>query len=124
MIWEGKRLRDVSEADLRAVLESGMEEHKHVDYKAEPYANNDAGQKDFLIDVCAFANAEGGILLIGVPEARDPKNGKPTGAPDLSRLEGIEASNPESVLVGYDSRVVSCIEDRVSLETHAIKLAN
>ncbi len=49
MIWEGKRLRDITEGDLRAVLESGMEEHKHLDYKAELYSNNDAGQKDFLI---------------------------------------------------------------------------
>jgi hypothetical protein len=124
VIWEGKRLSEVTEVDLRGILESGTEEHKHLDYKAELYPNNDAGQKDFLIDVCAFANPEGGILLMGVPEARDPKNGKPTGAPDLSKFEGIETPNPESVLVGYDSRVVSCIEDRISLETHAIKLAN
>jgi predicted HTH transcriptional regulator len=67
MIWEGKRLRDVTETDLRQILESGVEEQKHLDYKAELYAKNDAGQKDFLIDVCAFANAEGGILLIGTP---------------------------------------------------------
>lgn len=124
MIWEGKRLNEVTELDLRKILDSGTEEHKHLDYKAELYPTNDAGQKDFLIDVCAFANAEGGILLIGVPEARDPQNGKPTGVPDVSRFKGIEAPNPESVLVGYDSRVVSCIEDRLSLETHAIKLSN
>ncbi|SRR6266404_201526 len=110
--------------DLRAVLESGMEEHKHLDYKAELYANNDAGQKDFLIDVCAFANAEGGILLIGVPELRDPGNGQPTGAPDLGRLEGIATSNPESLLISYDSRVVSGIEERLPLETHPIRLKN
>ncbi|HET8926032.1 MAG TPA: ATP-binding protein [Candidatus Acidoferrum sp.] len=102
MIWEDKRLNEVTELDLRKILDSGIEEHKHLDYKAELYPNNDAGQKDFLIDVCAFANAEGGILLIGVPEARDTKNGKPTGVPDLSKFEGIEVPNPESVLLGYD----------------------
>jgi hypothetical protein len=124
MIWEGKGLSEVTEPDLRKILESGIEEHKHLDYKAELYATNDAGQKDFLIDVCAFANAEGGILLIGIPEMRDPKNGQPSGAPDVSKFEGVESPNPESVLVGYDSRVVSCIEERLSLETHAIKLGN
>jgi hypothetical protein len=124
MIWEGNRLRDISEADLRQILESGVEEHKHLDYKAELYATNDAGKKDFLIDVCAFANAEGGILLIGVPEVRDSGNGQPTGAPDLSKFEGIESTNPDAVLLSYDSRVVSGIEERLSLETHAIKLGN
>src|SRR6266478_2437772 len=124
MIWEGKRLSEVTEVELRRILESGIEEHKHLEYKAELYPNNDAGQKDFLIDICAFANAEGGILLIGVPEARDTKNGQPTGAPDLSRFEGIEAANPQSVLLSYDSRVVSGVEERLSLETSAIKLGN
>jgi hypothetical protein len=124
VIWESKRLRDITEADLRAVIESGMEEHKHLDYKAELYGNNDAGQKDFLVDVCAFANAEGGILLIGVPELRDPGSGQPTGSPDLGKFEGIAASNPESLLISYDSRVVSGIEERLSLETHPIKLGN
>ncbi len=124
MIWEGKRLRDITEGDLRAVLESGMEEHKHLDYKAELYSNNDAGQKDFLIDVCAFANAEGGVLLIGVPELRDPGSGQPTGTPDLSKFQGIELTNPDAILVSYDSRVVSGIEERLSLETHPIKLEN
>jgi hypothetical protein len=124
MIWDGKRLSDVSEGDLRAILESGIEEHKHLDYKTELYANNDAGQKDFPIDICAFANAEGGILLIGVPEVRDPQNNQPTGAPDLGKFEGIESPNPEAVLLGYDSRVVSRIEERLSLEMRAIKLGN
>jgi hypothetical protein len=124
MIWEGKRLRDVTETDLRQVLESGVEEHKHLDYKAELYPKNDAGQKDFLIDVCAFANAEGGILLLGVPETRDAGSGQPTGVPDLCKFEGIESPNPDSVLVGYDSRVVSGIEERLSLESHPIKLGN
>jgi hypothetical protein len=55
---------------------------------------------------------------------RDTGSGQPTGAPDLSKFEGIESTNPEAVLVSYDSRVVSCIEERLSLETNAIKLGN
>jgi hypothetical protein len=124
MIWEGKRLNDVTEADLRQVLAAGTEEHKHLDYKAELYGGNDAGQKDFLVDVCAFANAEGGILLLGVPELRDAETGKPTGVPDLGNFHGIETPNPESVLIAYDAKVVSCIEERISLETRSIRLAN
>jgi len=124
MIWEGKRLRDITEADVRQILESGVEEHKHLDYKAELYAKNDAGQKDFLIDVCSFANAEGGILLLGVPETRDAGSGQPTGAPDLTKFEGIKSTNPDALLLSYDSRIVSGIEERLSLETHPIKLGN
>ena len=44
--------------------------------------------------------------------------------PDLSKFDGVESPNPDSVLLGYDSSVVSGIEERVSLETHPIKLGN
>ncbi|MCX5771336.1 MAG: hypothetical protein NTZ09_13860, partial [Candidatus Hydrogenedentes bacterium] len=33
---------------------------------------------------------------------------------------GIEVPNPEAVLQGYDARVVSCIEERLRVESHAI----
>jgi hypothetical protein len=124
MIWEDKRLTDVVEADLLQVLESETEEHKHLDYKAELYPSNDAGQKDFLVDVCAFANAEGGVLLLGVPEMRDAATNRPPGVPDLENFKGLELANAESLLVAYDAKVVSCIEEKISLETRAIRLSN
>jgi predicted HTH transcriptional regulator len=124
MIWEGKRLTDVVEADLLQILKAETEEHKHLDYKAELYPSNDAGQKDFLVDVCAFANAEGGILLLGVPEMRDAATNQPTGVPDLENFKGLELANAESLLVAYDAKVVSCVEEKISLETRAIKLSN
>lgn len=106
MIWDGKRLSEITESDLRKILESGIEEHKRLEYKAELYPTTDAGKKDFLIDICAFANAESGILLIGIPEQRD-SNAQPTGVPDLDKFTGIDSANPESLLLSYDPRVVS-----------------
>jgi len=123
MIWDGKRLSEITESDLRKILESGIEEHKHLECKAELYSTTDAGKKDFLIDICAFANAEGGILLIGIPEQRD-SNAQPTGVPDLDKFTGIDSANPESLLLSYDSRVASGIEERLPLESSSIKVEN
>lgn len=50
-------------------IKSGTE-NRNIDFKQECYAS---GKRDhFLNDVCSFANADGGILLLGVQEKKDP----------------------------------------------------
>lgn len=119
MLWEGRPLRDIREIDVRRLLESGLEEHLQLEYKGALYEDNDRGRREFLLDVCMFANASGGILLIGVPERRD-EQGQPTGAPDPAGALGLEVPNPEAVLNAYDARVMEAIEERLPLEAASI----
>ena len=49
---------------------SGLEEHLQLEYKRELYEDNDAGRREFVLDVGMFANTAGGVLLIGIPEAQ------------------------------------------------------
>src|SRR6266566_9692373 len=97
MLWEGKHLRDVTEDDLRQIIDSGLSEHLQLEYKSELYQNNERGSKESLLDICMFANAEGGVLLIGVPELRDG-GGQPTGVPDPAAPIGLNQGNPEAAL--------------------------
>lgn len=119
MLWEGRPLRDIREVDVRRLLESGLEEHLQLEYKSALYEDNDRGRREFLLDICMFANASGGILLIGVPERRD-EQGQPTGAPDPAGVLGLEVPNPEAVLNAYDARVMEAIEERLPLEAASI----
>jgi schlafen family protein len=119
MLWEGRQLRDIREADVRHLVETGLEEHLQLEYKGELYGENQHSRREFLLDVCMFANAAGGILLMGIPERRDG-NGRPTGAPDPEGPIGIVLDNYESVLAGYDARVMEAIEERLPLESSAI----
>jgi Putative DNA-binding domain len=119
MLWEGRPLRDIREIDVRRLLESGLEEHLQLEYKSALYEDNDRGRREFLLDVCMFANASGGILLIGVTERRD-EQGQPTGAPDPTGALGLEVPNPEAVLNAYDARVMEAIEERLPLEAASI----
>jgi len=73
-MWEDKRLRDIIEADVRQLVDSGLEEHLQLEYKSALYDGNDQGSRESLLDICMFANAGGGILLIGVSELRDGNN--------------------------------------------------
>lgn len=123
MLWEGKPLRDVTEGDVRRLVESGLEEHLQLEYKSALYDDSDRGRSEFLLDVCMFANAQGGILLIGIPERRD-EEGQPTGTPDAGGVFGVELPNPEAVLSSYDARVMEAIEERLPLESSSVDVGN
>ncbi len=122
-MWEDRRLRDIAEADIRLLVNSGLEEHLQLEYKSALYTPNDNGNKESLLDICMFANAGGGILLIGVNEQRD-NNGQPTGAPDPNSELGVELPNPEQLLQSYDARVTAGIDERLPLESYAIPVVN
>jgi predicted HTH transcriptional regulator len=121
-MWEDRRLRDIAEADLQRLVTSGLEEHLHLEYKSALYDGNDRGNQEFLLDACMFANAGGGIILIGIDERRDDQ-GQPTGAPDPDAEIGINIPNPELLLQAYDARAVAAIQDRLPLESAAIPVA-
>jgi hypothetical protein len=67
-----------------------------------------------------MGNSRGGILLLGVAEQRDV-NG-PTGAPDLDAPLGLECDNPEQMLTASEARILDAIDQRLSVESHAIAL--
>jgi len=121
-MWEDRRLRDIAQADLQRLVTSGLEEHLQLEYKSALYEGNDRGNREFLLDVCMFANAGGGIILIGIVERRDDQ-GQPTGAPDPDADIGIDVPNPELLLQAYDARAVAAIQDRLPLELAAIPVA-
>lgn len=50
-------LDKITEADLQALIETGARESLHIDYKRQTYGGSDADKKEFLADICSFANA-------------------------------------------------------------------
>lgn len=122
-MWEDRRLRDITEADLRQLVTAQLEEHLQLEYKSALYDGNDQGSKESLLDICMFANSGGGILLIGISEQRDAI-GQPTGMPNPDAELGIEIPNTEMVLQAYDARVIANVQERLPLELYAIPVAN
>jgi Putative DNA-binding domain len=121
MIFGNRPLREITEQDIRALVNAGMAEHLHLEYKGSQYENSDNGRREFLQDICMFANADGGVLLIGVPEGRSEDNSS-SGIPDANAELGVTSVNPEADLLAYDARIVDCVEGRLTVESHAIPL--
>jgi len=119
--FEDKALRDLTEQEIRDLVQSGMEEHSTLEYKAEPWGNTDAGKKEFLLDCCMFANTKGGLIFVGIAEQRTP-TGQPTGVPDPNAVLGVQLENPDATLRAYDASLAATTEERISLESAAVRV--
>jgi len=62
------QVSDVDEAVLTSVCADHRPESQTLDFKRELPASDDKSKQEFLKDVCAFANADGGDLVYGVQE--------------------------------------------------------
>jgi predicted HTH transcriptional regulator len=69
MSLEGLRPSDMTEAVLQNLIAAQVPEGKTIDYKADLPGGSDGAKKDFLADLCSFANAAGGHLVFGMAEA-------------------------------------------------------
>src|SRR5258708_6270487 len=92
MSLDTKPLRDITEADLAALIANQVAEGKTIDYKRDRIGASDGEKKEFLYHVSSFANAAGGHLILGLDEVQ----GLPTA------LLGITDINPDQELIRLD----------------------
>ena len=103
-------LDKITEQNLRELIETGARESLYIDYKCRTYARDDAARKEFLADICSFANAAGGDIVIGMAEnAGVPSEITPfTDDADQERLrlEGMARDGVEPRIIGLAIRIV------------------
>lgn len=69
MIFDGKPTRDITPDDLRRLVSERVAEDRHLDYKEQAYdQRNPNALYELLKDITAFANADGGYLIMGIRE--------------------------------------------------------
>lgn len=89
-----KNIGDLVAADIDALVANRVEEGIQLDFKSALVGGTNDDKKKFLADICAFANAQGGDLVLGVQEDSIGAAGKViplTFNPDaeIRRLESI-----------------------------------
>jgi len=106
-----KRLNDIDEQDLAALISNGVREGRTIDYKRSLPGNSDADKKEFLADASSFANTATGDLVFGMEEDQGlPTQISGVAAADLDleirRLESILAAGL-SPRIRYAVKVVA-----------------
>lgn len=112
-----KVIDHIEEQDLNNLVNNAVLEQKTIEYKQSLTINTDREKKEFLSDVCSFANASGGDLIFGIVENRN------TGAPE--RLEGLNIENPDAEIRRINEIIRYGIEPRIpSLDIQPVKLSD
>lgn len=106
MIFDGKELSELSEADLETLI--GMPEGLDLEFK-ERYEADASGQAELLKDVVALANADGGYLVIGVREDDHNRAQEFVSIPqpdrEMMRIRDLCLDRIEKRLVGLQIRL-------------------
>jgi hypothetical protein len=85
-----KRVEDIEANDLQGLCDQRVREGTQLDFKDDLPSNDDKSKVDFLHDVTALANTNGGDLIYGIIEERE-SDGTKTGI--AAKASGIENLN-------------------------------
>jgi hypothetical protein len=93
----------VSESDLAELVIGQVPEGLHLDYKRDTYGTSDADKRELLKDVSAFANANGGHIIVGMDETEGV----------ASNLCGIKTADIDVEVSRLDQIIRTGIEPRI-----------
>ncbi|MCZ6759807.1 MAG: ATP-binding protein [Gemmatimonadetes bacterium] len=103
----------VSEQDLHELVTAQVPEGLRVEYKLETYGNTDSEKREFLKDVSALANSQGGHLILGMEET----------AGVATAVVGLGATDADAELLRLEQIARGGLEPRISgLRLKAIPL--
>jgi hypothetical protein len=74
-------IEEVGPNHIAALVSEKVAERKLLEYKEKLPEGTDGAKKEFLADVCSFANSSGGDIVFGIRDQRD-SSGKATGVPE------------------------------------------
>ena len=112
----------ISPNDIVSLVANQTSERKTLDFKEKLPEGTDKAKKEFLADVCSFANAEGGYIVYGIRERR-AADGQPTGIAEA--VTSLTDPNPSIACDRLEQLVRTGIAPRIPVvQVRKIDLAN
>jgi hypothetical protein len=103
-----------------ALVDERTEERKTLEYKEKLPEGTDGAKKEFLADVCSFANFLGGDIIYGISDQRD-SDGRATGIPE--KIVGLAAANLLATRERLEAIVRDGIKPRIPrMQTKSIEI--
>ncbi len=113
MFLLGKYIKDIQEDDIKRLIDLGISESKTLEYKMELKIDidKDKNKVEFLADITALANTDGGIIVYGVKEEKDDK-GNNTGVP--CEITGITVDNQDKLTQSIEDIIRSGSDPKIN----------
>jgi len=90
----GELVGDVSPDTIRRLIGERIPESRDLEYKQQLPTDKPDDRKEFLADVSALANTQGGVIVYGITEERDAE-GNTTGIP--ADIKGLGSINEDQL---------------------------
>ncbi len=105
-------LEAIRYADVEALVRTDRGEGRTLDYKVALSKNDHKGTRDFLADVTAFANTDGGDIIVGIAE---------DGNGNAGSIVGIARDGLDERLRGLEDQLRTLVDPRVpDFRTHIV----
>src|ERR1035437_285016 len=105
---------------IASLITEKMTEHKILEYKEILPDGRDSAKKEFLADVCSFANASGGDIIYGIRDEK-ARDGRPSGIPES--VTGLSDANLSAVCARLEAIVRDGIAPRIpSVQTRVVAI--
>lgn len=113
-MFSNKPLANVNLDDLKALLDSRVEESKCIDFKRDLPGNTDSDKREFCADVSSFANTNGGYMLFGIAESE--------GA--ATEIVGVTISDADATRLRFEQLLQSGVVPRLpNVEYKEVKIS-
>ncbi len=113
--------KEVTAENIAALVNEKVTERRTLEYKEKLPGGSDQDKREFLADVCSFANLGGGDILFGIRDERD-SDGKPTGIPES--VVGLAGLNLSAERDRLESSIRTGIQPRIpNILTAEIQMA-
>lgn len=107
----GIRADKLTSSDIIRLINNQIQESKTLDYKKELNLSKDKDKKEFLFDISAMYNTEGGCIIYGIEELKD-ENNLNTGKPN--KISGIYIENSDKLNQQIEDIIKNSTEPSIS----------
>ena len=114
MTLMGIALMEISEANIRQLVENRTRESQTLEFKRESYGRSDEDIREMLRDISSMTNAFGGDLLLGVDQDEE---GVAIALPGIDKADDEAARIISSCLSNIDERIPGLVTQTVILST-------
>lgn len=94
----------LTDADVQALVPRAASEGRHLEFKRDLPSRTDDGTREFLADVTAFANAQGGDLVFGVEDHEGM----------ASRVPGVQLTDVDAEILRMENLLRDAVDPRLS----------
>jgi len=110
MYLNGKRIEDIDSNDIKRLISNEIAESKILEYKRELKIDLSGDKKEFLYDIAAMGNTEGGNIIYGIEEGKN--NGQNTGIP--KEIIGLSINNEDKLKQQIEDIIRNNIEPKLN----------